>query len=240
MWVMDERKCSLHAFVPSFALGIIASALKRKTGLHSSYSHRVLWLVTQAHGAVEKEARILHGEQTRTLWHKKKKTCNGIQIPRMKAQLFAPNARHKLLTRASKAPTCQAPPHFYPLLAGFKVEENRRGRCLRWPGRQTCSGFFKARSKSRNCCSSGGFVSRHFKGCRFATVYYTGCQQDKILETMLLLISLDDMCQCWWKATSEVRQQWDKSFAFRRRSTWKLGGQVKKNTFWMKVNCDKL
>lgn len=139
----------------------------------------------------------------------------------MKAQLYARNAHQKLLTRASKAPTCQTSPHFIP---SCQVEENRRRPCLRRPGRQTSSGLSEAHSKSRNHCIRGGFESCHFKGCRFAKVFFLHrLPTRRDFETMLLLISFEDRSQSVGNGP-QTADTLDKSFAFYRWSTWKLEG----------------
>lgn len=139
----------------SFASGKIATAFTRKTRLHSSHSHGVLWLVMQAHGAVVKGAKNRTKANTNTMTKKMK------WHPNFQAESPIICKERSSVAVDSRQPSSNLSnvSSFYPLLAGFKVGITG-GDAASWQANQQW--FSKAHPRRRNHCSGGGVVSCFF------------------------------------------------------------------------------
>lgn len=107
--------------------------------------------------------------------------------------------------------------------ARFQVEENRRRRCLRRPGRQPAVVWLKRIQKAGipAAVAALNLAILRAAGVQRFSLHRLSTRRD--FETVLLLISLEDRSQSVGNGP-ETADTLDKSFAFCRWSTLKLEG----------------
>lgn len=187
---------------------------------------RVLWLVTQWHGAAMKGAKILHESKHEDYDKKKKEKVMAPKFPGWK-----PNYLHVTLIRSC-------------WLAPAKLQPVKRLLILSPPGRYQSWGkpeetlppeawqrnrqwFFQSAFKKQQSLQLWRLCILPFLGLQVCNglLHRLPARQD--FETMLLMISFEDGCQSVGNEPQKA-DTWDKPFALCRRLTWKLTGQLDK------------